>query len=364
MIAAIHTLSVIVNLCWNADWTGMMGSYDFMASTTPDKVVVDYEWHGVSTVNFRAADIPPRYIHTALWLSHAHGLAANQIWMWGRNGWSGEAKIAAEFGGADFVFSVWTQPQLVDAYVRTSLELNSLSEFVVGLAASPRRVYLLYSASSAMLGDTAYIEQQLALYSLVAQLGVNVGFVYDSLPTCSVSLPCTIIIPCMTSISTKIVAELRNDLAGVHVLTAGNASVCTAAFQRDNDGETLAPADRQTVLSLDTIDIGPVAGAAALATLENFLRPSLSERPIVCTDSNHSGSAVFGVHCRSAIVGTRVAVLVSNLLNHTVTVSLVHSGQASKTQLIYAHNGTEVISSSPPRLVLDSLVTVPLWVHE
>ena len=326
----------------------------------------------MSTVKFRAADIPPRYIRTALWLSHVHGLAANQIWMWGRDGWSGDAKIAAEFGGADFVLSVWTQPQLVDAYIRASLELNSLSDFAVGLAAAPRRLHLLYSASSAMMGDTAYIEQQLAVYSLAAQLGVNVGFVSSSLERltggCTAKLPCTILIPCMTAISAQIVAELRTGLDGITALTAGNASVCQAAFQRNDFGELLAPADRQTMLRLDTIDIGPVAGAASLAALEAKVLPSLTERPIVCTNGSHDGSVVFGVHCRSAVIGARAAVLVSNLLNHTVSVSLVRPGKIdahgnSTLRLTFAHNGTAVDTLSTPKLVVDSLVTMALWVQ-
>ena len=353
----------------------MMGSYDFMASTAPTKLVVDYEWHAVSTVKFRAADIPPRYIRTALWLAHVHGLAANQIWMWGRNGWSGDAKIAAEFGGADFVYSVWTQPQLVAAYIHASLELNSLSEFVVGLAAAPRRLHLLYSASSAMLSDTAYIEQQLALYSLAAQLGVNVGFVSTSVkhltqtgdPACTTKTPCTVLIPCMTAISAQIVAELRTGVDGIRALIAGNSSVCQAAFQRNEFGETLAPADRQTMLGLDAYDIGPVAGAAALAALELKLRPSLVERPIICTDSNLSGRVVFGVHCRSAVIGTQIALVVSNLLNHTISVSLIRVGDpdADEMRLTFANNGTAVPvdASAPSKLVLDSLVTMALWVN-
>jgi hypothetical protein len=360
------------------DWVGMMGSYDFMASMAPGKPVVDYEWHAVSTVHFRQQDIPVRYLRTALWLAHVHGLSGNQVWMWGRDGWTGAAKISPEFGGADFVMSVWAQPQLVDAYVRTSLELNSLSELVVGLASGPRKIFLLYSPSAAIMGDTLYLEMQLATYSLAAQLGVNIGFATSASQlvaaggntTCSPDSPCALLVPCMTSIAPEVVAELKSGISGVYAITVGNASVCNNAFQYDDHGGTLEPAAKSTMLGLQTIELGHIAGKAAMRLLESKLMQSLNERLVICTDNTTASSqhndprpaALYGTHCRSAMVGSRIAVIVTNLLNHSVSVSLVHGdmeADSTLNELMFAENNTEL--DGKKALILGSLETLPLW---
>eukprot|EP01052_Picozoa_sp_SAG31_P032299 SAG31_NODE_3527_length_4155_cov_2.415927_2_plen_273_part_00 len=270
------------------------------------------------------------------------------------------------------MFSLWTQPQLVDAFIRASLELNALSELVVGLATAPRAIFLLHSPSAAMMGDTVYVQQQLAVYSLVAQLGVNVGFVSGSVSnlttTCASDSPCALLVPCMIAISEQVVAELQLGVAGVYAITVGNASVCKAAWQYDDQGHSLAPKHRQTMRAIQTVDYGPVAGASALAQLESKLRRSLRKRLVLCGRTSNATSTHFGVHCRSAMVVGRLGLLVTNLLNHSVTVSLrlnlvgsPNDGMATlaPSGFVFAQNGTK--ASTDGQLELGSLETVSLW---
>jgi hypothetical protein len=355
------------------DWIGMMGSYDFMASTEPTKPTVDYEWHAVSTVRYRAQGIPHQYLHTALWLSHIHGLSANQVWMWGREGWSGAAKISQEFGGADFVESIWAQPQLVDAYVRSSLQLNSLSDLVAALATSPRKIFLLYSPSAAMMGDVGYLQTQLAVYSLAALLGVQVGFATtsqlgaaggSSQPSgCSRESPCTRLVPCMLSIDAEVAAALPSqELPGVQTLTVGNASACDAAFAFNSQGGPLNASARHGLLGLQRLDIGNVAGRQAFDLLEKRLRPSITQQLVICAPLDRPDAlATYGVHCRSARVGgKRIAVAVTNLLNGTTSVALLSGRDRSRVRLVtFATNNT--VHAQNGLLELGSLETVVVW---
>lgn len=158
-----------------SSWISESISFDFMKSLTPSKPIYDSEWHSVEGISFRGPNVPARHIRGMLWLNFLHGMRASTIWYWGRN------NSYARRGGAKwFPHSLLTQPQLLDAYGRTSLELRRLANYIIKFSQTERKVRILYSKTSAILDDRNYFSQVVNSYQALNFLDYPVGFLTEN----------------------------------------------------------------------------------------------------------------------------------------------------------------------------------------
>ncbi|MBT3374020.1 MAG: hypothetical protein HN406_00395, partial [Lentisphaerae bacterium] len=153
------------------NWRAQALPLDFFRSISPEKVVFDSEWHGLSTSNLRAPDMPAEYVRSALWLAHLHGTGMNQTWYWSRNA---DGALSKRSGSA-FYASNLAQPLVMDAYGRTMKELNAFAPEVVALATQPRNVRFFYSEACA-IQDAAYMGHVYDAYRALYHSGMALGF--------------------------------------------------------------------------------------------------------------------------------------------------------------------------------------------
>ena len=159
------------------DWVGQNMAFDFMKSTRPSAPIFDSEWHVTQTVRYRDhTDIPAEHIETALWLAHLHGMSANLTWYWSREN-GPERKTWGDFAKY-FRGSFLAQPLVVNAYGRTMVELNALSEEVSAFPAGPRPIRFYYSRPSA-IQDPMFCAGLWTVYGAANFLGRGIGFLND-----------------------------------------------------------------------------------------------------------------------------------------------------------------------------------------
>ena len=130
---------------YNMGWRDEIIYYDFAKSLSPEKPIFDPELHSVTAWHC----LPPLglsadYLTTALWLQHLHGLSAHLMWMLRSRQLSGNPR-ELEFTG-----SLQTQPQLLEAWGRTCLQLQRLAKYITLFPQLERQVKILYSESSAI----------------------------------------------------------------------------------------------------------------------------------------------------------------------------------------------------------------------
>ena len=145
-------------------------AYDLQRSMAPDKPISDSEWHGVQTVYFEDEDQPAAFLTASLWFSYLHGMDMNITWWWARDG---VAPRATWFRG-----SLLTQPQLLNAWARNSIEVQRFSREIVAFQEAPARIRLLFSKPSAIL-SLAYLDCLRHSYETLHWLGRQIGFVTE-----------------------------------------------------------------------------------------------------------------------------------------------------------------------------------------
>lgn len=284
-----------------------------MRSMSPNRPVTDTELHAFSTVNWRDPNLTASYTSTALWLAHTHGLALNQVWYWGRNAWSPEPSLPKEFGGADFAMSILSQPICLNAYARTHIQLNSIADHVIRIAREPKALWILYSTISSYPSSHRYeyLNTQLATYSLIAQLGSQVGFTED--PS-SLQDGDILFIPRVLYASNSTVEAVRTLVEHkVKVVVVQNSTSHTTPFYYQDNGQ---PRDMDTLQFLNDLPRLDVSVADEVAFLELQKITPNSAGAIKCSAVGAASS--FGLHCRSA----DGVVVVTNLINEPLRVQL------------------------------------------
>lgn len=167
---------------WNAEddrsdrysmlWRGLSMPYDFFRPVSPDEVLFDSEFHGLSTSHWRDEEMSAEYVRCVYWLAHLHGMSMNQTWYWGRQ--ENGAPLNKDTKG--FHGSNLTSPRVMDAMGRTMKELNAFAPEIVALATQPKRVRIFYSETSA-IQDPEYMDRVYKAYRDLYHSGVPVGFV-------------------------------------------------------------------------------------------------------------------------------------------------------------------------------------------
>ncbi len=153
------------------NWREQALPLDFFRSISPEKLIFDSEWHGLSTANSRDLDMPGEYVRAALWLAHLHGTGMNQTWYWSR----GSDGALCKKDPKGFYASNLTQPRVMNSYGRTMKELNAFAPEIVALGTQPKRVRIFYSEASA-IQDKAYMDHVYEAYKALYHSGMPLGF--------------------------------------------------------------------------------------------------------------------------------------------------------------------------------------------
>eukprot|EP00730_Choanoeca_flexa_P019003 TRINITY_DN9269_c0_g2_i1.p1 TRINITY_DN9269_c0_g2~~TRINITY_DN9269_c0_g2_i1.p1 ORF type:complete len:686 (+),score=138.56 TRINITY_DN9269_c0_g2_i1:62-2059(+) len=303
------------------DWYSITGSYDFMLSSSAKrKAVIDTEWHTISTVTFRQPVISYAYMQACMWLASTHGLSLAQIWYWGRDNWLSRPKLSNEFAGADFAFSLLTQPQMLDAFVRTRNQINALGDVAVSIATRTPTVYILYSETSAILA-TATRDTTIASYALCHHLGVKLAFISEHQIKANLAILASapaIIVPSTVNVQNSTVVAFKQLSAlstGPLVLRTGTSSSLAAIFTRDELDRNRSQADIAFVQHWPQVTIDIIDEPTMLA-MESALKNVLPTAGLRCVRPGTTSSAILGLYCAATQDQTRI-VIVNMLINST-----------------------------------------------
>lgn len=156
-------------------WRDEMIYYDFAKSVCPDKPVFDPELHSITSVyHITPLGVSEDYVRASLWLEHLHGLGAHILWWWGRRD-----DGMPYFG--EFLGGLLTQPQFLESWGRTVLELRRLTPYVALFPQLDRKVRILYSEASAIHDGKTYPYDVEKLYEALYLCDYPAGFVTDKM---------------------------------------------------------------------------------------------------------------------------------------------------------------------------------------
>ena len=336
------------------DWVDTLFSYDLSRSIAPHKPLLETELHSLSQGGWRSGTIPAAHVYATQQLGAVSGVAATQMWYWGRRGFSGASNVdpSQEFAGGNFAMSALTQPLLLDAYARSELRLNAVAEHVAALADAPPGVYLLWlsddeddmangdvrsALSPVAARRDAWLEPHLAAtaaaYSLAAQLQMRVGIAFDADSIRSIPPGAALVIANLDAIGggarpgSAIRAATAAAARGVRIVAAGSTVAVSATVRSLGVASPAAAAAAARV-------IFDVADDAALQALGGAVGGAANEdasRPLVCVPVGVYAAAraasididghgdinadviaptrpVFGAHCRSAVTACPLGV--------------------------------------------------------
>jgi beta-galactosidase len=160
---------------YSLGWRDDMIYYDFAKSLCPGKPVFDPELHSLTSVyHISPLGVSADYFRTCLWMEHLHGLGAHLFWWWGRKA-DGTLHMSECLGG------LLTQPQLLESWGRTVLELRRLTEYVALFPQLERRVRIFYSEASAIQDPESYPLQVRDAYEAVYFLDYPAGFITEKM---------------------------------------------------------------------------------------------------------------------------------------------------------------------------------------
>eukprot|EP00051_Salpingoeca_urceolata_P014175 m.179861 g.179861 ORF g.179861 m.179861 type:complete len:837 (+) comp18001_c0_seq7:632-3142(+) len=286
---------------YSVDWLGQAASMDFMKTVPrPKKPVFDAEWHSVSTVGYRNADLPLQYMTCATIFAFSHGLASDQMWYWGRDGTLSRPKFSSEFFGADFAMSILTQPQVLNGYVRAHTLANAFATELAALASADSQIQVMYSSLASTV-DAQHRNTQLSTYAALHWLGVNVGYLPERDVGSGVAqVPSVLVVPAVPFASDETVEALRKAVAArtsLVVVTSCDSSSPANTFSKDLRGAQREPAKLAWLKDVPVIQFPAMANETALRQVEHALQSHLT--PLLrCHDGQ--GKASYGVYCRSA----------------------------------------------------------------
>jgi beta-galactosidase len=160
---------------YNLGWRDDMIYYDFAKSLCPEKPVFDPELHSLTSVyHVSPLGVSADYFRTCLWMEHLHGLGAHLFWWWGRKA-DGSLYMSECLGG------LLTQPQLLESWGRTVLELRRLTDYVAIFPQLERKVRILYSEASAIQDPEVYPLRVRDAYEAVYFLDYPAGFITEKM---------------------------------------------------------------------------------------------------------------------------------------------------------------------------------------
>lgn len=295
---------------YSLDWITQSFGFDFMKSVAPGNPIYDPEWHSIDDGCFDRADIPAEYLRTILWMAHCHGMCAHNIWGWQRRG--GEIS-GDEVGWGDQKHGLLTQPQLLNSWCRTMLELRSLSEHIVKFPQLPRPIKLFYSEASA-IQEASYLDSICKAYEAAYFLDLPVGFMTERMIEDGALRKCPVlVVPRARYVAESVVSKLRKFAArGGKIVVMENDSLKYDEHGWERKGDGLF--DGMTVLP--SLPVRELSARFAAALDEAGVKREV--RLLDC-----EGKAAWGVETRVASSGDgRRTIYMVNLNKNKVEVTL------------------------------------------
>ncbi|MFI3318512.1 MAG: beta-galactosidase [Rikenellaceae bacterium] len=146
-------------------------AYDFMKSVSPNKINVNSEGHMLSTGKTRNLYMDTRYVRCNFYLAHIQGMTLSQNWYWCRRE-DGSSRAEDDNGYAG---SNNHQPRVVNAVHTTMLELNSVSDIIMGYQRQPKDLRVFMSNAGAINGER-YMSDIFEAYEGLLFEGITPGF--------------------------------------------------------------------------------------------------------------------------------------------------------------------------------------------
>jgi len=216
---------------YNLGWRDDMIYYDFAKSICPEKPVFDPELHSLTSVyHIAPLGVSPDYFRTCLWMEHLHGLGAHLFWWWGRKA-DGTLVMSECLGG------LLTQPQLLESWGKTVLELRRLTEYVVLFPQLERKVRILYSEASAIQDPETYPLQVHDAYEALYFLDYPVGFITEKMVREGKLAECSLlVVPGARFVGDATVAKIREyHKTGGRVVILGKESLTCDEYGNKRD---------------------------------------------------------------------------------------------------------------------------------
>ena len=306
---------------YSLGWRDEMIYYDFAKSLCPEKPVFDPELHSITSVyHISPLGVPADYLRTSLWMEHLHGLGAHLLWWWGR-----EPDGTPRYG--EFLGGLLTQPQLLDAWGRTVLELRRLTQYVVLFPQLERKVRILYSESSAIHDGKGYPLQVRDAYEALYLLDYPVGFVTERMVAEGKLAECALlVVPAAKHVSEGTVAAIREYLQkGKRLAILGRESL--ACDEYGNPRPPLEWLKADLFLSGSTPE-------EYRPQLDKMLDAAGVRRPVRAAGKD--GKPVWGVELRTAIRQRKRIVYVVNLNKGPAEIVLKAEGDLGRSRDLIA----------------------------
>lgn len=308
-------------------WKGEIKMCDFAKSVAPGQPCFNPELHSVSETGFRQLGLAPDFLRTGLWLEHFHGLGAHLIWWWTRTA-TGTPSSPRWFEG-DFM----TQPQLVEAWGRTMLELNRLAPYVILFPQLERKVRILYSEASC-IQSTAYMAEVDKLYESLYFLDYPAGFIAEDqimsggLKGCSL-----LVIPAPTYVKEETALKIKEyqEKGGRIIISGAEAE----ALKYDEYGR-----ERNTDFLKATFLLSGVTLQEKSAQFDKIMDEAGIERPVRILAKE--GRKPWGVEARCAVKDGRKIVYLINLSRESVEVTVANKGKEEKMRELISNKELKI----------------------
>jgi len=291
---------------YNLAWRDEMTYYDFAKSVAPNRPIFDPEWHMIASVRHQSPlGISSDYIRLGLWMEHFHGMGAHVMWWWGRPRGITPYKI-------EFLGGLLTQPQLLEGWARTMLELQRLAEYITLFPVQERKVRILYSEASAIIDGGGYSNVLREAYEALYFQDYPVGFITEKMIAAGGLKNCALlIVPNTRYTCDSTVCEVMQFIKnGGRVAVIGKDS-----FKFDEYGR---------VRKIDFMeDATIIAGNSASEWKDRFdglIAEAGVERPIRVLDSD--GKTIEGLEMRTVRKDDKRIVYLLNLKHSPVALEL------------------------------------------
>lgn len=289
-------------------WLSQSLGFDFMKSVKPGNPIYDGEWGGIKQIVTRDLHVPAAYMRTVLWLAHCHGMGAHEVYSWNRgddryrrhNYWS----LGYGFLG---------QPQILDAWARTMLELRRLIEQVVKFPQQERRVKMLYSEASA-IQESTFLDAMCKVYEALYFLDYPVGFATENQVKTGILQDCALlVVPNAKYIKAKTFEEIQKyQGAGGRVIFVGADSLKYDEHGYERDRSSVFSRARTLSLSLPVKDLA--------LQFDQVIDQAKIDRPARLLDEGSRNAP--GVEMRCINEPKRKLFYIINLNKHPVRIQL------------------------------------------
>jgi hypothetical protein len=292
---------------YSLGWRDEMIYYDFAKSLSPEKPVFDPELHTITSVyHISPLGVSPDYFRTTLWMEHLHGLGAHLLWWWGRN-----EDGTPRFG--EFLGGLLTQPQLLEAWGRTVLELRRLADDVALFPQLERKARILYSEPSAIHDPKSYPLLVRDAYEALYFQDYTVGFVTERMVQEGRLADCALlIIPAAKQTSGDAVTKIREYRAkGGRVAIIGKDALTCDEYGKPRDAADFQQAGLRLAGSTPE-EYAP--------QLDRLLDEVGIQRPVRAMGKD--GKPVWGVELRAARKADKWIVSLVNVTRQPVEITL------------------------------------------